>query len=130
MPLFYWAALGGFALLTPGVALLFKGIPMTKNNSTYEVQQTFGENADGLFVKNTQNISQDFLDGLKAERDTSTMQREGEFMKVASVPMAVVEKWQREGFDIMSDKNITAHQILARLRNEHLDGFIATEKKV
>lgn len=103
---------------------------MTKDYKTTEVQQSFGENADGLFVKNEQHISQDFLDELKNERDHSAGQREKDFMKVASIPMVVVEKWQREGFDILTDQNISAAQIMTRLRNEHLDGFITTDKRL
>ena len=59
----------------------------------------------GVFRKHTQVISDDFLTSLKEQRNASKDQREGEFMRVASIPVVVVEKWMREGFDIMSGKH-------------------------
>jgi hypothetical protein len=51
-------------------------------------------------------------------------------MKVASIPVAVIEKWMREGFDVMRDKNITAKEIVNKLKNENLDAFLTTEKSL
>jgi hypothetical protein len=70
------------------------------------------------------------MDGLKRERDASRGQREGNFMRVASIPTVVVEKWRREGFDIMSDRNITGAEIVSRLKAENLDGFLTTDKSI
>ena len=50
-------------------------------------------------------------------------------MRVASIPVVVVEKWMREGFDIMSGKH-TAAEIVKRLKQENLDAFLTTEKSV
>ena len=89
----------------------------------------FGEDADGLFVKNSQNISTKFLDALKDERNNSMNQREGEFMKVASIPVVVAEAWKKDGFDI-TDPNTNVKEVLRRLRAENLDAFITTDKAV
>jgi hypothetical protein len=51
-------------------------------------------------------------------------------MRVASIPTVVVEKWRREGFDIMSDRNITGAEIVSRLKAENLDGFLTTDKSI
>jgi hypothetical protein len=51
-------------------------------------------------------------------------------MKLASIPTVVVEKWMREGFDILTDRNITPAQIVKKLKEENLDGFLATEKRL
>lgn len=83
----------------------------------------------GVFRKHTQAISDDFLTSLKDQRNASKDQREGEFMRVASIPVVVVEKWMREGFDIMSGKH-TAAEIVKRLKQENLDAFLTTEKSV
>ncbi|MDC2981508.1 hypothetical protein OA007_02245 [SAR116 cluster bacterium] len=83
----------------------------------------------GVFRKHTQAISDDFLTSLKEQRNASKDQREGEFMRVASIPVVVVEKWMREGFDIMSGKH-TAAEIVKRLKQENLDAFLTTEKSV
>ena len=50
-------------------------------------------------------------------------------MKVASIPVVVVEKWQKEGFDIM-DPNTDIKEVLRRLHAENLDAFITTDKVV
>ena len=89
----------------------------------------FGADADGLFMKTSQNISTKFLDALKDERNNSMNQREGEFMKVASIPIAVADAWKRDGFDI-TDPNTDVREVMRRLRAENLDAFITTDKAV
>jgi hypothetical protein len=103
----------------------------TKDDIKLErVLTNIGANADGLFMQSSQNITQEYLDGLKQQRDASGSVPEGEFMRVASIPTVIVDKWMREGFDILSDRNITAHDIIKRLKAEHLDGFLTTNKTV
>ena len=41
------------------------------------VTTEFGANADGLFIKKSQDISQHLLDDLKDQRNQSTTRREG-----------------------------------------------------
>ena len=74
-----------------------------------------------------QNITQSFLDSTKAAREDSLNHREGEYMRVAGVPVAVHEQWLREGFDMLKEP---AFKIVARLKQENLDAFITTKKKV
>ncbi len=93
------------------------------------INTDYGCDVDGVFRKHTQDISSQFLDSLKEQRNASLDQREGEFMRVASIPVVVVEKWMREGFDIMSGKH-TAAEIVKRLKQENLDAFLTTEKSV
>lgn len=88
---------------------------------------TIHENTDGLYIERVQAISQEYIDSLKAQRDESKHRREGEFMRVCSVPVAIVEKWKREGFDMMHEP---AKAIVARLQLENLDYFITTDKQV
>ena len=59
-----------------------------------------------LTIKKTQYIPPSFLDKLKREREDSLNQTEGEFMRVASVPVAVHEQWLREGFDMMKETHL------------------------
>ena len=133
MPLFYWAALRGFALLILGVALLFKGYLMTDKKQPTPligVDTTFHDNADGVFRKHNQHIPDSFMQDLSDMRHNSATQREDEFMKVASIPTVIVEKWLREGFDIMGDRNITPADVVRKLKAEGLDDFLATGKRV
>jgi len=94
------------------------------------INTDFIQNEDRVLRKHTQEIPQSFLDGLAKQRNNSTSQREGEFMRVASIPTVVVEKWMREGFDILSDRNITGADIVKRLKAENLDAFLTTEKSL
>jgi len=48
-------------------------------------------------------------------------------MRVASIPTVVVEKWMREGFNIWE---VTGQEIVKRLKEQNLDGFMATDKRV
>jgi hypothetical protein len=87
------------------------------------------EDSDGLVLRHTQDISQSFLDGIKETRNQSLNKREGDYMSVAQIPVVVVEKWMREGFDIMGP-GITAADIVKRLKAENLDAFLTTDKSV
>ena len=80
----------------------------------------------GVTIRKDQFISSDFLDGLKEDRLASKA-RSREFHKVASIPVVVVEKWLREGFDIYHED---LKAIMKKLRDEDLTAFIATDKKV
>ena len=51
-------------------------------------------------------------------------------MRVPRYPTVVVEKWMREGFDIMSGEH-SAAEIVKRLKKaENLEAFLTTEKSV
>ena len=96
------------------------------NNGDHNLKSTTTEilcDADGLVNKTTQQVPHSFLTQLREQRDNSTTATEN--TKVASIPIAVVEKWQREGFDI-TDQNVTAQEILMRLKAEDLGAFITT----
>ena len=104
---------------------------MTQNKDIKldSVVNEFEYNADGLVIKKSQDIPQSLLDSIKEQRNSSKEQKEGEFMKVASIPAVIAEKWMREGFNIL-DPNVNGKEILKRLRAENLDAFIATEKSI
>tara|TARA_Y100000385_G_scaffold211025_1_gene218957 strand:+ start:206 stop:589 length:384 start_codon:yes stop_codon:yes gene_type:complete len=101
-----------------------------KGNNIINVNTEFFNNAGEEARRHTQDIPQWHLDNLKEQRNVSTQHKEGEMMKVASIPTAVIEKWMREGFNIMTDKNITAKQIVNKLKSENLDAFLTTEKSL
>lgn len=102
---------------------------MNKDVDLIGIDTQFGCDVDGVFRKHTQAIGDDFLAGLKEQRNASKDQREGDFMRVASIPVVVVEKWMRQGFDVMSGKH-SAAEIVKRLKDENLDAFLTTEKSV
>ena len=93
----------------------------------YDSDYTIDENTDGLVIQRYQEIPQQFLDSLKQKREASKETRENNYMHVASIPVEIVEKWVREGFDF---HNESAKNIVAKLKNENLDAFLVTNKAV
>jgi hypothetical protein len=90
-----------------------------------EQKTDFDENTDGLIIKTSQFIPDDFLQDLKQERFESKHRKSGEYMRVASIPVAVVDKWKREGFDF---DNAPIKEIVNKLKMEGLDAFLTTDK--
>lgn len=89
-------------------------------------------------IVSSQNIPQSFLDAVAAKRDFQDRQSfsaltkgdEIEKIHLARIPVAVVNKWRREGFDLFDaihDPNGSA-LILAKLRSENLTAFQTTSK--
>ncbi len=117
------------SLPPPLTPLFFKEIQVSKKIDLVGVNNDFSEEADSLVRTDSQHISQTFLDNLKDRRNQSNHQLEGDFQHVASIPVIFVEKWKKEGFDIM-DGSIPFKEIVKKLKAENLDGFMATEKSV
>lgn len=82
---------------------------------------------ENMTFRKTQHIPKEFLDMNRAQREGSLGQGENEYMSVARIPVAVHEKWLREGFDLMKED---AKTILMRLKQENLEAFITTKKQV
>lgn len=86
-----------------------------------------GDESSHFVVERYQDIPQEFLDQLAEDRKESSTSRMKDFHKVASIPEVLVQKWLREGFDIYQ---ADVKEILAKLRAESLDYFIATERRI
>lgn len=93
----------------------------------HDVGWNIDQNVDGLYVHKAQQITDEYLDGLKDSKIASTQAPAGEYHRIASIPVALVEKWLNEGFDVYKEG---AKAILKRLRNEDLDHFITTNKRI
>lgn len=85
--------------------------------------------ADGpkLIIKHEQNIPDEFVSQLKRDKIDTLHTKMGDFYRVATIPLAIVEKWDRAGFHI---EEHSAHEIMAQLRKEDLDAFITTNKRI
>jgi len=102
---------------------------MTGKTNLVGINTEYGADAGGVFQKHTQEIAPFFLDSLAEQRHANDNKREDDFMSVASIPVVVVEKWMREGFNIMSGEH-SAAEIVKRLRAENLEAFLTTNKRV
>lgn len=91
------------------------------------VSATVKENSDGHIITCNQVITDEFLDGLKQERFESMSVREREHQRVASIPVVLIDKWIKDGFDFWNEKNSV---IVAKLKAEGLDYFVTTGKAV
>lgn len=78
-------------------------------------------------VRGEQEVEEHVLEDLRELRTRSANRREGEFMKVASIPVIVVDKWMREGFDVFK---ASAKEIVAKLEAEDMGYFMATSKSL
>jgi hypothetical protein len=94
-------------------------------STLHDIQVDFDENTEGLIIKKSQNISQEYIDSLKDARFESKNRRAGEYHRAASVPTVIVEKWLKEGYDIFQEP---VAKTLAKLKAENLDYFITTDK--
>lgn len=86
--------------------------------------ETYGKQ---LIVEHKQEIPQTFLDELKAIRNGSNARPMGDFHQVASIPVAVYEKWLREGYDASKEP---IRNTVAKLKAESLEYFLTTDKRI
>lgn len=91
------------------------------------VNATVSENTDGHIIACNQHLGDAFFERLKQERFESMNVREKDNQRVASIPVILVDKWIKEGFDFWNEKNSV---IVAKLKAENLEYFITTGKAV
>ena len=95
--------------------------------SMHDIKEELIQDGDRVTRKKSQVIPQSFIQDLRNQRFASSHTREGENQRLASIPVAVHEKWLREGFDLFQHSH---KDVLKRLRAENLDAFITTNKQV
>jgi hypothetical protein len=96
---------------------------------TQLIDQTYSlsENTDGHIIERVQQIPDGFMEALKQERIASSSVREGEMMRVASIPTALVDAWIAQGFPFYE---MTVKQIVAKLKADNLEYFMTTDKSI
>jgi hypothetical protein len=82
---------------------------------------------DGHIIETHQNIPDRFLKDLEEKRLASHNVREREYMHVASIPVCLVDKWMREGYDVYQEP---IRKSVAKLKHENLEYFLATAKEI
>lgn len=91
----------------------------------HDIAVDFDQNSDGLVIQKSQEIPQWYVDQLKDQRFNSKSNPAGEYHRAASIPVVIVEKWLKEGYDVYNEP---VAKSLARLKAEGLDYFITTDK--
>lgn len=92
-------------------------------DSSVALQNSVGDR----FLTYDQEIPDDFLKDLRDQRIDSVGRREGDYMAVATVPVAVYALWMRQGHD---PYRWSAKELLKKLRADGLDAFIQTNKSL
>jgi hypothetical protein len=89
------------------------------------------DSAEGvkLVIKREQDIPDDYISDLKRDKIDTLHTPTGDFFRVASIPVEVIQKWAREGF-IFEEHLHNLPAIMNRLRAESLDAFITTNKRI
>ena len=81
-----------------------------------------------LIIKREQQIDNDWLSEISKEKVDSLHTPTGDFYRVASIPVAVVDDLLLTyGFDVM---NAPVRETLAMLKRYALDKFITTNKRI
>ena len=89
----------------------------------------FDDEVKNVAIQRTQELPSSFLDNLAKKRADSVNNKMGDLHHVASIPVALVEKWKNEGFDIF-DKNNTIQDIVSRLHSQDYQAFMATNRRI
>jgi hypothetical protein len=106
------------------------------NETFYEEPQlinslvSFDQDVDGknLYINQTQEITDDFLQAQADKRLASTNERASDFYEVASIPIAVVDHLLTHyGFDVMT---APVRDTLRMLKQLELDQFLSTQKRI
>jgi len=102
----------------------------------YDTMVTFDEDHhngkyDTLIIGRHQVFPDEWMDRLAEKRKATTEAgyKAGEFEEFAQIPMIFIEKWRKEGFDVLSH-NYKAEEIEKRLRAENLEAFITTGRSI
>lgn len=105
------------------------GIILPGNVEFHDTSGRLTLDGDKATIRRQQEIPARFWDRLLETKRIQDSKPVGEFLQVASIPTLVVEEWFRQGFN-MFDKNVTVHDILARLRAEDKDKLITTTRQI
>lgn len=85
------------------------------------------QDTDGLYRTSTQEIPTSYLDQLKREKTDNGYSKSGEMMKMASIPVVVVEQMAKEGIDVYK---APIKDLIKWLRNNDMGHFITSEKRI
>lgn len=93
----------------------------------HDVHAQLVESCGELAIRRVQEIPDYFLDHLADERFDSIHTKAGEMHRLGSVPVALVESWQRQGFDVYRQP---VTEIIKRLKIEGYDKFLSSTKRI
>lgn len=93
--------------------------------SLLDNEPTFGTNADGVFIRRDQEVTDDLLSHIADERHAASYMRSQDYRLAASVPTGVVEVWLAQGRPVYS---ASCKDVVKWLRADGLDAFVASKR--
>lgn len=85
------------------------------------------QDADGLYRTRSQQISSEFLQELQDQKTAGGYTQSGEMLKMASIPVVIVEQMLKEGVDVYK---APIKDIVKWLKTNDMDHFITTSKRI
>lgn len=92
-----------------------------------DISWSMNPDSDGFVIERFQEIPAELTDRIKAHKANSVTERARELHWAGSVPAILVVKWRNEGFDVFREP---VKAIIARLKREGYEDFIATNKRI
>lgn len=86
-----------------------------------DIVHNIKQEQDTLFTTRTQDIPSSFLTELQDQRAMGGWTEDGQMMKLASIPVVVVDQMLREGLDVYK---APAQDIVKWLKNHDMEHFL------
>jgi hypothetical protein len=93
----------------------------------HDVNARLVQSVGELAIRRDQYIPDSFLDDLRERREANERFNFDGFSHVASVPVYLVEDWQRNGYDVYTSP---VAETMRRLRQHELEQYLATRKTI
>ena len=97
------------------------------NKTLIDTDMAVAQDADGLYRTQSQEISSDFLQELQNQKTAGGYTQSGEMLKMASIPVVIVEQMLKEGVDVYK---APIKDIIKWLKTHDMDHFITTSKRI
>ncbi len=91
------------------------------------IRSDFAVEDEKLYEVATQELKASFWEGLRRTKERDAQKRTGDLWHIASIPVAVIHEWHKRGWKI---DQMSADEIIKKLREENLEAFITTSKRI
>jgi len=97
------------------------------NKSLIDASGSIFQDADGLYRARTQEIPDSFIQELKDQKTAGGYTQSGEMLKMASIPVVVVEEMLKQGVDVYK---APVKDIIKWLKSNDMEHFLTTSKRI
>lgn len=97
------------------------------DNNLFDTQHTLIGEDRSLEIISRQDVTDEWLEENRVLRDDSMNGRMGDFHLFARVPDIFIEKWAKEGFDVLKHK-YSAKEIIAKIKADKVEEFLTSKR--